>query len=106
MGARCNHDVAVLGRLPVLPKEIEPQLMEGKDFKDLPSELRGELLLELSSGIVNREFYASDYSSKNDARSVGLLEAFADATKRYQESYPPDKRLMQSRRLVVCPTGK
>ena len=42
----------------------------------------------------------------NDARSVGLLEAFAGATKRYQERYPPDKyepdivkrckRLMQS----------
>ena len=106
LGARCNHDVAVLGRIPVLPKDIEEQLTEGKDFKDLPEEVRGELLRELSSGIVDREYYVSDYSSKNDARSVGLLEAFADATKRYQERYPPDKyepdivkrckRLMQS----------
>ena len=106
MGARCNHDVAVLGRLPVLPKDIEEQLTEGKDFKDLPEEVRRELLRELSSGIVDREYYASDYSSKNDARSFGLPQAFADATKRYQERYSPDtyepdivkrcKRLMQS----------
>ena len=71
LGGRCNHDVAVLGRLPVLPADIQDQLLEGADFKDLPSEVRGELLRDLSSGIVDREYYASEYGSKEDARSVG-----------------------------------
>ena len=55
---------------------------------------------------MDREFYASEYGSKKDARSVGLLESFAEATTRYQERYPPEtadpdlviryKRLVQS----------
>ena len=72
LGARCNHDVGVLGRLPVLPTDIETQLLQGTSFKALPSEVRGELFRELSSGIVDREYYASEYGSKEDERSVGL----------------------------------
>ena len=54
LGARCNHDVGVLGRLPVLPTDIETQLLQGTSFKALPSDAREELLRELSSGIVDR----------------------------------------------------
>ena len=84
LGAHCNHDVVVLGRLPVLPSDIQAQLLQGTSFKDLPSEVRGELLRELSSGIVDREHYASESASTEDAGSVGLFEAFHDATLRYK----------------------
>ena len=106
LGAPCNHDVAVLGRLPLLPAELQDHLLEGKDFKDLPSEVHGELLRELSSGIVDREFYALEYGSQNDARSVGLLQAFSETTKRYQERYPSDKTtsdfVRRRKRLMQC----
>ena len=87
LGARCNHDVGVLGRLPVLTKDIEGQLLGDKPFTELPPEVRGELLRELASGIVDREYYASEYGSKEDERSIGLFEAFHDATLRYKERY-------------------
>ena len=54
----------MLGRLHALPSDIQDQLLGGTDFKDLPSEERGELLRDLSSGIVDREHYASEYGSK------------------------------------------
>ena len=66
---------------------IQAQLLQGTFFKDLPSEVNTELLRDLSSGIVDRAYYALEYGSKEDARSVGLFEAFHDATLRHKERY-------------------
>ena len=45
------------------------------------------MLKELSVGIVDREYYASEYSSKEDERSIGLFQSFHDAAIIYVQRF-------------------
>ena len=89
LGARCNHDVAVLGRLLVLPSDIQDQLQEGTDFKDLPSEVRGELFRDLSSGIVDRSIMLRSMAPKRTREVLGSSKRFPKQP-RYTERNRPE----------------
>ena len=131
LGPRCNHDLGILLRLPVLPPMLRAALERvlaavrtsavptapGADLSE-DSKLRAaweasvEAMVEV---MIDHEYYASDYSSKDQPHAANLLQTLHDslirhdryaaereATGKSNEGMDRARRLLQS--LVTATT--
>ena len=74
LGPRCNHDLGVLLRLPILPPSLE--LPEHCDVESL--------IASTMDTIVDHEFYCTNYATKDEPHIEGLLQTLADGVARLE----------------------
>ena len=86
-GPRCNHDMGVLPKLPVLSAPLQEKLLleeaKGNGSQDAwDSDTRGavdDMMDTLVQDMVNSEYYTSDYASKEQPQAANLLHTLHDA---------------------------
>ena len=103
-GPRCNHDVGILYRMPVLSKESEDALLGGTsadptpDSKEpLPQDVEDALAQSVADSVqmvVDREFYSVSYSTKEQPRASGLLHSL-HTTLENKKAYADERALLQ-----------
>ena len=122
LGPRCNHDLSILLRLPVLSERIKRVLSgvlddSGKDGGDKEDEREYDACVDtMVQLIIDHEFYASDYSTKDQPHAANLLQTLHDSLVRHDryaaereaagkssEDMDRARRLLQS---LICATNR
>jgi hypothetical protein len=101
LGPRCNHDLGILLRLPVLDDHLKEALLKawhrvqssgrGTDDTEEPDEeaargvsrLSDESIDAMIEVMVDHEYYASDYASKDQPQAANLLHTLHDSLVRH-----------------------
>ena len=79
LGPRCNHDLGVLLRLPVLP----PSLFDDENHVDTKTmeQSCNEASEAMIDAMIDHEFYCSNYASKDQPHIEGLLQTLIDGVR-------------------------
>ena len=100
LGPRCNHDLGILLRLPVLDDDLKEALLkawhrvkdsgDGSDHTEADDEaargvsrLSDESIEAMVEVMVDHEYYASDYASKDQPQAANLLQTLHDSLVRH-----------------------
>ena len=91
LGARCNHDLGLLCKFPVLsaarrvPADVSQitNASYGGDAVIFDSPEWAESIANMIETMVDHEYYACDYASKEQSGSEGLLHTLHDAKLRH-----------------------
>lgn len=81
LGPRCNHDLGVLIRLPIVSPEVftkntTSNLCDEDAMKEWEDALR-----EMVETMIDHEFYCATYASKEQPHIEGLLQSLADGVR-------------------------
>ena len=92
LSARCNHDLSILLRLPVLSERMKSVMAhfanglrdeQEEDDKQEAQRFYEESVDVMVQLIVDHEYYASDYSTKSQPHAANLLQTLHDSLVRH-----------------------
>ena len=97
LGMRCNHDLSILLRLPVVRSRVQGFLSDDGPSDHADEDDKGDSLLEqsikdMTQLIIDHEFYASDYSTKDQPHAANLLQTLHDSLIRH-DHYAAEREL-------------
>lgn len=77
LGPRCNHDLGVLLRFPVLPSDVYNTLssLQREELKSMWDDAAGAMV----DTMIDHEFYCSDFASNYQPHIEGLMHTLVDS---------------------------